>query len=103
MNKINETVSILKKYMGYNCACDVANKIDKLYNPNCETETEESWFGYGCVHQICQFEGWYTEDGYEEDKSQPILVFCNHENNPDDSEGNCNDRMCPFENKISIK
>jgi hypothetical protein len=32
MNKINETVSILRKYMGFNCACEVADEIDELYN-----------------------------------------------------------------------
>lgn len=54
------------------------------------------WFGKGCIEQSCKFEGWDTEDGrYEEDRSSPVLVFCNHPDNEDDSEGNCNKKRCP--------
>jgi hypothetical protein len=53
------------------------------------------WFGKNCEHQICQFERWYTEDGYEEDKSEPVLVFCNHKDNSKDHEGNCYSEICP--------
>lgn len=55
-----------------------------------------NWFGKDCQHQICQFKGWYTEHGYEEDKSEPVLVYCNHKNNPMDCEGNCNKKDCPL-------
>lgn len=32
MDKTDELISILRKYMGFSCACDVADEIDKLYN-----------------------------------------------------------------------
>lgn len=54
-----------------------------------------NWYGKDCKHQICQFEGWYTEYGYEQDKSSPVLVFCNHKNNKHDHEGNCCEKWCP--------
>lgn len=57
------------------------------------------WFGKNCEYQICQYEGWYTQDGYEEDKSEPILIYCNHKNNIKDCEGNCRKNLCPI-NKI---
>ena len=31
MSEINDVVLILRKYMGYSCACEVAEEIDKLY------------------------------------------------------------------------
>lgn len=52
------------------------------------------WFGQLCSHQICQYE----RDGEgKEDKSQPILIFCNHPDNPRSHEGNCApDMNCPM-------
>lgn len=55
-----------------------------------------NWFGKDCVHQVCQFESWYTEEGREEDRSQPVLVYCNHHENPNDTEGNCCEKLCPL-------
>ena len=59
---------------------------------------KEKWFGKQCRYQCCQFEN-------EDDKSQPELVFCNHMNNTEDTEGNCNIKLCPLnseriENKL---
>jgi len=31
MDKQDEIIKILRAYMGFNCACDVAEEIDKLY------------------------------------------------------------------------
>lgn len=61
-----------------------------------------NWFGKDCEHQCCQFEGWHTPEGYEEDKSSPVLVICNHKGNPDDCEGNCNERRCPLIKKTPV-
>lgn len=62
-----------------------------------------NWFGKGCEHQCCKFESWYNEIGdYEEDRSSPELVFCNHKDNPDDCEGNCNERQCPLGKKETV-
>lgn len=55
-----------------------------------------NWFGKDCCYQICTYEGWWTEEGYEEDKSSPILIYCRHENNEEDCEGNCNRFQCPL-------
>jgi hypothetical protein len=32
MDKKNKVISILEKYMGFNCACGVAEEINKIYN-----------------------------------------------------------------------
>lgn len=59
------------------------------------------WFGKNCKHQICQFEKHYTGPGeYEEDKSFPVLVFCTHDKNPDDAEGNCCPKNCPLRYEV---
>ncbi|MEW5952657.1 MAG: DUF4326 domain-containing protein [Bacillota bacterium] len=62
-----------------------------------------SWFGKGCAFQACQFEGWDTEHEREEDRSSPVLVFCNHGGNPNDTEGNCCEKLCPLTIKPTIK
>jgi hypothetical protein len=55
------------------------------------------WFGKGCTYQQCKFEGQYTDEHrYEEDRSQPVLIFCNHQHNPQDNEGNCFKKICPL-------
>lgn len=56
--------------------------------------TKEKWFGQHCQYQICQFEKDCTG---VEDKSYPVLVFCNHKDNERDCEGNCNVSLCPIE------
>jgi len=56
--------------------------------------TKEKWFGQHCQYQVCQFE---KDCSGVEDKSYPILVICNHEDNEDDREGNCNVGLCPVE------
>ena len=56
----------------------------------------EKWYGEKCNYQICQFER--DCDGIE-DKSEPILIYCNHKENKRDCEGNCNQKLCPIRNK----
>jgi len=34
MSKIDEVTSILRHYMGFNCACEVADRINELYKNN---------------------------------------------------------------------
>lgn len=56
--------------------------------------TKEKWYGQHCQYQSYQFE----KDGEGvEDKSYPILIFCNHEDNEKNCEGNCNVGLCPIE------
>lgn len=56
----------------------------------------EKWYGEKCKHQICKFEEDYF-DG--EDKSYPLLIYCNHPKNTLDCEGNCNSTLCPMESR----
>ena len=56
----------------------------------------EKWYGEKCNYQICQFEK--DGDGVE-DRSEPILIYCNHKGNKRDCEGNCNQKDCPIRNK----
>jgi hypothetical protein len=53
------------------------------------------WFGKYCYYQICQWEeNEITNSNYKEE--EPVLVYCNHPDNPDDHEGNCNFKLCPL-------
>lgn len=57
------------------------------------------YFGQGCNYFIGQWEEHYIESIPIEEcemKYKPILVFCNHEDNPDNHEGNCNEKLCPL-------
>jgi len=54
------------------------------------------WYGKGCKHQNCMFEK--DLDGVE-DRSSPVLVFCNHPLNTDDCEGNCRLKLCPIKDQ----
>jgi len=53
------------------------------------------WFGKGCESQICQWEeNERINPNYQD--SEPVLVFCKNKYNPEDTEGNCNKRLCPI-------
>ena len=54
---------------------------------------KEKWYGEKCKYQICQFE---TDCDGVEDKSEPVLVFCNNKDNKLDCEGNCKKDLCPI-------
>ena len=41
MDKQDEVIKILRAYMGFSCACDVAEEIDKLYKEATEYDYEE--------------------------------------------------------------
>jgi len=52
------------------------------------------WFGKGCEYQCNQWEhGSYTDSNYQE--YEPVLIFCDHVDNPEDTEGNCRKKICP--------
>ena len=38
---------------------------------------------------------WENEDS-KRNGCQPVLTFCNHKNNPEDTEGNCREDICPL-------
>ena len=54
------------------------------------------WFGKGCGFQCCKWEDNEETGGPEYKEAHPVLIFCNHINNPDDHEGNCTDKLCPL-------
>lgn len=55
------------------------------------TPQNGKWFGRGCQHQCCKWEGLVQPD----EESFPELIFCNHPENEDDCEGNCTAMKCP--------
>jgi hypothetical protein len=56
------------------------------------------WFGKQCAYQICQWEeDEITNPNYKE--AEPVLIYCNHPENSNDHEGNCNQKLCPILNK----
>ena len=48
------------------------------------------WFGKGCQYLSAQ---WENYDSPED--SEPVLKFCSHKDNPEDTEGNCRNNICP--------
>lgn len=52
--------------------------------------TNNYWFGKGCPWFCCTWE----RDSTEEDT--PELVFCNHPDNVEETEGNCRATNCPL-------
>ncbi len=55
------------------------------------------WFGKGCRYQCCQWEENEETGGPDYKEAHPVLIFCNHKQNKDNCEGNCNERLCPLE------
>lgn len=50
----------------------------------------KNWFGKDCKYLCAQWELGESED------NEPVLVFCNHGDNPEDCEGNCRAKVCPL-------
>jgi hypothetical protein len=55
------------------------------------------WWQIRCEYKCCQ---WATG---ESELSEPTLMFCTHEKNPEDSEGNCRENICPRLDYINKK
>ena len=55
-----------------------------------------NWFGKGCEYFRGRWEENEITGGPDYKEKKPILVFCNHEENSDDCEGNCNPKYCPL-------
>ena len=47
---------------------------------------------------ICPFFIWQSEniEGVGHTETDVSLTFCNHPKNPDDYEGNCQEKLCPL-------
>ena len=45
---------------------------------------------------ICPFFIWQGEDIRDQAEEDVSLVFCNHPNNQDEYEGNCQENLCPL-------
>jgi len=54
------------------------------------------WFGKQCKFQCCQWEENEQTGGPKFRESLPALIFCNHTKNPEDTEGNCREKICPL-------
>ena len=58
-----------------------------------------TWFGKNCPH----FHGTWEEDeitgGPNFEEYEPCLVFCGHDDNKEDVEGNCREAICPLGKK----
>jgi len=54
------------------------------------------WLGKGCKYQCCQWEENEETGGPNYKDNLPTLIFCNHPENPEDTEGNCTGENCPL-------
>ncbi len=59
-----------------------------------------NWFGKNCKHQCCQWEETEETGGPDYREQHPSLIFCDHKDNTDDCEGNCNIKRCPEQSSI---
>lgn len=55
-----------------------------------------NWFGKNCEHQACQWEQNEETGGPDYKECTPVLIFCGHDDNPEDTEGNCREAICPL-------
>lgn len=55
------------------------------------------WFGKKCEWQSCQWEESEWTGGPNFKEHTPVLIFCSHLSNPEDTEGNCRKEICPIE------
>lgn len=58
---------------------------------------EVEYFGKDCEY----FSGHWERDGRPPSKKheKPILIYCDHRNNPAGYEGNCCEKLCPLRKK----
>jgi hypothetical protein len=64
----------------------------------------KTWFGKDCEYLMGQWEscdilacaGDKKQLNNLRETTPPNLVFCDHPNNKNDHEGNCNEEMCPI-------
>ncbi len=54
------------------------------------------WFGKGCKYQCNQWEENEETAGSDYKEFEPCLTFCDHKDNPKDTEGNCGEKICPI-------
>jgi len=55
-----------------------------------------NWFGKGCQYLCAQWEDNFETGGPNYQEAEPSLVFCNHKDNPEGTEGNCRGSICPL-------
>ena len=62
----------------------------------------KNYFGHNCKYFIGQWETCDVQADTERTmiyrESEPVLNFCNHKGNPEDTEGNCSKSICPLKN-----
>jgi len=61
-----------------------------------------SWFGKGCIYQVNQWEREEVLGNPDYMETEPVLTFCNHRFNPEDTEGNCREHICPIVNFANL-
>ena len=60
-----------------------------------------NWFGKGCKYQSNQWELCEVYGNPDYMDSEPVLTFCCHPENPEDTEGNCRKEICPLKQNIN--
>ena len=60
-----------------------------------ELDKSDHWFGKRCKHQCCQWEDSEEIAGPDWKEYNPVLIYCNHTDNPSETEGNCTELRCP--------
>jgi len=56
----------------------------------------KDWFGKTCTFLIAQWEENEITGGPDYQEVEPSLTFCNHPDNKNEYEGNCNRKYCPL-------
>lgn len=57
---------------------------------------QKKWFGKGCSYLCAAWEEDERTAGPDYKEYEPVLMFCNHIENPEDTEGNCRPMICPL-------
>lgn len=91
-----EGTKIFNKY-GDKIKDEVKQLLD-TFNPVAKVveEVEAKYFGKDCEHLAVQWESSEEMGGQYWVDQFPVLNFCNHSQNPEDTEGNCRKEICPL-------
>jgi hypothetical protein len=80
--------------------CKLLNNSEKIESQKEEGEINNKYFGYGCKFFIGQWELCDVKSDIEHTEYykefEPDLVFCNHPDNKEQTEGNCREDFCPL-------
>lgn len=74
---------------------EMGTKLEGLANDLAALQMGSDWFGKGCEHQSCEWEDDERTGGPNYKECTPVLILCGHDDNPEDTEGNCRENICP--------